>query len=80
MRPPALKNYVVDNSIVQLEAKLDPSQFLRIHRAYLVNLSSVAEICAWFGGKMVARLNDEARTDLPIARDRVRSLKDRLGL
>jgi two-component system LytT family response regulator len=74
------KNYVVDNSIVQLEAKLDPSQFLRIHRAYLVNLSAVAEICSWFGGKMVARLNDEARTDLPVARDRVRSLKERLGL
>jgi two-component system LytT family response regulator len=74
------KNFVVDNSIVQLEAKLDPSQFLRIHRAYLVNLSAVAEICSWFGGKMVARLNDDARTDLPIARDRVRSLKERLGL
>ena len=74
------RNYVVDNSIVQLEAKLDPLQFLRIHRAYLVNLSAVAEISSWFGGKMVARLNDDARTDLPIARDRVRSLKDRLGL
>jgi two-component system LytT family response regulator len=74
------KNYVVDNSIVQLEAKLDPSQFLRIHRAYLVNQSAVAEICSWFGGKMIARLNDQAHTELPIARDRVKSLKDRLGL
>ncbi len=73
------KNFVVDDSIVQLEAKLDPGQFHRIHRGYLVNLTSVAEVCSWFGGKMVARLNDAAKTELPIARDRVRSLKDRLG-
>ncbi len=73
------KNYVIDDSIVQLEAKLDPAQFQRIHRSYLVNLSAVAEICSWFGGRMIARLNDSAHTELPIARDRVRSLKERLG-
>ncbi len=73
------KNYIVDESIVQLEAKLDPAQFQRIHRAYLVNLAAVAEVCSWFGGKMVARLNDAAHSELPVARDRVRSLKERLG-
>jgi two-component system, LytTR family, response regulator len=73
------RNFVVDDSIVQLEAKLDPAQFQRIHRAFLVNLSAVAEVCSWFGGKMIARLNDAARTELPIARDRAKSLKDRLG-
>jgi two-component system LytT family response regulator len=73
------KNFVVDDSIVQLEARLDPSQFQRIHRAYLVNLSAVAEVCSWFGGRMVARLNDAAHTELPIARERVKILKERLG-
>jgi two-component system, LytTR family, response regulator len=73
------KNFVVDDSIIQLEARLDPSQFQRIHRAYLVNLSAVAEVCSWFGGRMVARLNDPAHTELPIARERVKSLKERLG-
>ena len=73
------KAHVVDDSIVQLEAKLDPAQFHRIHRSYMVNLVAVAEICSWFGGRMVARLNDTAKTELPISRDHVRSLKDRLG-
>jgi two-component system LytT family response regulator len=73
------KNYVIDDSIVQLEAKLDPAQFQRIHRSYLVNVSAVAEVCSWFGGRMMARLNDTAHTELPIARDRVRGLKERLG-
>jgi two-component system, LytTR family, response regulator len=73
------KNFVVDDSIVQLESKLDPGQFQRIHRTFLVNLSAVAEVCSWFGGKMIARLNDPAHTELPIARDRVKNLKERLG-
>jgi DNA-binding LytR/AlgR family response regulator len=73
------KNFVVDDSIIQLETKLDPTQFQRIHRAYLVNLTAVAEVCSWFGGKMIARLNDAAHTELPIARDRVKTLKERLG-
>jgi two-component system LytT family response regulator len=73
------KNFVVDDSIVQLEARLDPARFVRIHRGYLVNLAAVAEVASWFGGKMVARLNDAGKTELPIARDRLRNLKDRLG-
>jgi two-component system LytT family response regulator len=73
------KNFVVDESIVQLEARLDPAQFVRIHRGYLVNLAAVAEVVSWFHGKMVARLNDAAKTELPIARDRLRNLKERLG-
>lgn len=74
------KNFVVDDSIVQLETKLDPAQFQRIHRAYLVNLAAVAEVCSWFGGKMIARLNDSSHTELPIARDRIKTFKERLGL
>jgi len=73
------KNYVIDDSISQLEAKLDPSQFLRIHRSHLVNLAFVTEVSSWFGGKLVAKLSDAAKTELPVARDRVRMLKDKLG-
>jgi two-component system LytT family response regulator len=72
------KNFVVDDSIIQLEAKLDPAQFHRIHRGYLVNLADITEVCSWFGGKMIARLNDAGKTELPVSRDRVRSLKERL--
>ena len=39
----------------------------------------MAEVASWFGGKMVARLNDAAKTELPLARDRVKSLRERLG-
>src|SRR5262249_57046379 len=32
------KDYVIDNTISELEQKLDPSQFIRIHRATLLTV------------------------------------------
>jgi two-component system LytT family response regulator len=73
------KSYVIDSSIAELEQKLDPKKFIRIHRSTLLNLDYVHEIHSWFGGGVVVRLKDDKRTELPVARDRVRALKQRLG-
>jgi DNA-binding LytR/AlgR family response regulator len=74
----ASKDYAVDVSISELEEKLDPAVFIRIHRATLLNVHYVEEVSAWFGGGLVVRLKDGKRTELQIARDRVREVKDRL--
>lgn len=72
--------HVVDYGLADLEAKLDPARFFRIHRATLVNLAYVGEVQPWPGGRLLLRLTDERRTDLEVARDRVRPLRERLGL
>jgi DNA-binding LytR/AlgR family response regulator len=50
------KNYVVDHTVAELEAKLDPRQFVRIHRSTLVNIAWVREIDAWFGWEIAGAL------------------------
>jgi len=72
------KDYVIDATISELEAKLDPALFLRIHRATLLNLNYVEEVSSWFGGGMVVRMKDGKRTELTISRDRLREVKERL--
>jgi two-component system LytT family response regulator len=74
------KDYCIDQTIVQLEQKLDPKKFLRIHRSTMVNLDYVQELYTWFGGRMLLRLKDEKKTELQVARDRVKALKERMGL
>jgi two-component system LytT family response regulator len=76
----AERSYSVDPSITELESKLDPARFIRIHRATILNLDHLRELHTWFGGKMVARLKDPKKTELAVSRDRVRALKDRLGV
>jgi two-component system LytT family response regulator len=76
----AAKNYAVDYSIQQLEQKLDPARFVRVHRASLVNVDHVQELHSWFTGRMMVRLKDPKHTEIAVSRDRVRALKERLGI
>jgi len=76
----AERSYAVDPGITELEGKLDPARFVRIHRATILNLDHLRELHTWFGGRMVARLKDAKRTELAVSRDRVRALKERLGV
>jgi two-component system LytT family response regulator len=74
----ASKDYAVDMTISELEEKLDPAVFIRIHRATLLNLHYVEEVSSWFGGGMVVRLKDGKRKELQISRDRLKVVKARL--
>jgi len=74
------KAHAVDGSINDLEARLDPAEWLRIHRSTLLQLAFVQEVHGFFGGRLVVRLKDDRRTELQVARERVGVLKERLGM
>ena len=76
----ATAEHMLDATIVELERKLDPSKFVRIHRSTLLNLAWVSELHADFGGRLLVRLRGDKRQELVVSRDRVRPLKERLGL
>jgi two-component system LytT family response regulator len=73
------REHVVDYTIAQLETQLDARRFVRIHRATIVNVAFVQEIYPGIDGLLV-RLKDDGKTELSVARDRVRALKERLGI
>src|SRR5262249_29651438 len=73
-------SHLVDRTLGELEERLDPRQFVRIHRSAIVNLAWVAEVRPDPGGRLVVRLKDATPTELQVARDRVRAFKERLGL
>jgi two-component system LytT family response regulator len=72
--------HCIDQTIAELELRLDPARFLRIHRSALVNIDWIHEVNSWFAGKVILSLKDPQHTQIPVARDRVRSLKSRLGI
>jgi two-component system LytT family response regulator len=74
------RQHCVDRTITELEQQLDPATFLRVHRSALVNVDWIQAIDAWFAGKVVLSLKDAQHTQLPVARDRVRILKEHLGI
>jgi two-component system, LytTR family, response regulator len=74
------RRHSVDQTIAELERRLDPARFLRIHRSALVNVDWIQEVNSWFAGKVILSLKDPQHTQIPVARDRVRILKSRLGI
>jgi DNA-binding LytR/AlgR family response regulator len=74
----AERSYVVEPTIAELEQRYARAGFFRIHRATLVRLSAIAELASTGDGTRI-RLGD-GRTELAVARERARALKDRLGL
>jgi two-component system LytT family response regulator len=74
------RDYIVDQTVVELEEKLDPARFVRIHRGVILNLDHLAEVHRGFGGRLIVRLKDTGRTELTVSRDRARALKTKLGL
>jgi two-component system LytT family response regulator len=73
------RDHAIDYTLADLEERLDRRRFLRIHRATIANLSFVSELYPGVDG-MLIRLKDDRKTELSVARDRVRELKDRLGI
>ncbi len=73
------KAYCVDQAITQLEKKLDPRKFVRIHRSTLINVAWIKEVASLPGGALNVRLKDAKGTDLTVARDRAREFKARVG-
>ena len=71
--------HYVNFTLDQLEKRLDPSRFARVHRAAIVNLDHAAALRPGFAGTWRLQLKDEARTEVPVSRNRARQLKERLG-
>ena len=71
------KSYLKQQSIASVEAVLDPSRFVRIHRSAIVNLERVARIEPYGKDSRVAILHDGTR--LPVSRAGYARLMEAMG-
>jgi two-component system LytT family response regulator len=67
-----VRSHLLRQSLSQLEAQLDTRQFVRVHRAAIVNVQRVKEIGRVGLGKYCVRLHDGRQ--IPLSRDRRRAL------
>jgi two-component system LytT family response regulator len=71
------KTLLKEQTMNQMEASLDPRQFVRIHRSYLLNIDRLAKVEATDKESRVAVLRDDTR--LPISRTGYARLSALLG-
>jgi len=63
-----------------LQARLDPDVFWRVHRSHLVNINKIKEIVPWFSRNYILRMKDAKGTEIPVSRAQTKRLRDYLKL
>ena len=70
--------HVVRETMSDLESRLDPAKFLRVHRSAIVNLDQIRELQPWFRGDFRVILRDG--TELTLTKNHREKLESRLLL
>ena len=63
-----------------LQARLDPEIFWRVHRSHLVNINKIKEIVPWFSRNYILRMKDAKGTQIPVSRSQTKRLREYLKL
>jgi two-component system LytT family response regulator/two-component system response regulator LytT len=64
----------------ELQARLDPAVFWRVHRSHLVNITKIKEIVPWFSRNYLLKMKDARTTEIPVSRTQTRRLREYLQL
>ena len=64
----------------ELQARLDPDVFWRVHRSHLVNINKIKEIVPWFSRNYILRMKDAKGTEIPVSRAQTKRLREYLKL
>ena len=64
----------------ELQARLDPAVFWRVHRSHLVNINKIKEIVPWFSRNYILKMKDAKGSEIPVSRSQTRRLREYLRL
>jgi two-component system LytT family response regulator len=70
--------YLIRDRMQNLEERLDPDRFFRIHRSAIVQIDRIETLLRGAGGDYAVRLHGGVQ--LPVSRNRREELEERLGL
>jgi two-component system, LytTR family, response regulator LytT len=72
------QKYVVTESLVAFERKLQGSSIIRVHRSFLVNMNAIEELEPWFNSTYNLIMPNGEK--VPLSRTYIKELKQLLGL
>jgi two-component system LytT family response regulator/two-component system response regulator LytT len=64
----------------ELQARLDPAVFWRVHRSHLVNINRIKEIVPWFSRNYMLKMKDAKGSEIPVSRSQTKRLREYLRL
>jgi len=69
------QTYTIDSSLEDMYAQLDPAQFFRANRQFIVSHKSIKDISIWFGSKLSVNLHVIVPEKIIVSKARVPEFK-----
>jgi two-component system, LytTR family, response regulator LytT len=73
------QKYLVEYTMEEIEAMLNPNDWFRVSRQFLVSVPAVAEIHPYFNNRLKLHLNPKEPEEVTVSRERVSDFKVWLG-
>lgn len=69
------RTYLLDTTLELLENELQPKNFFRVNRKYVVHLSFIADIISYTNSRLQLKLKGMEQTEIIVSRERVKDFK-----
>jgi DNA-binding LytR/AlgR family response regulator len=69
------RKFVVDYTIEQIESLIDPAQFFRINRKYIINVEAIEDVVIYSNSRLKLIVKHFHDMDMIVAREKVQSFK-----
>ncbi|MCT4601670.1 MAG: LytTR family DNA-binding domain-containing protein [Marinifilum sp.] len=70
------KRYIIDYKMEELQDLLDPKQFYRISRSFIVNINAINDVLVHSNSRLKVVLNTDCERELIVSREKVNSFKN----
>jgi len=73
------RDYLLENTLEQLEAELDPKHFFRVSRKFIVHINTIKDIVVYSNSRLKVILPTYNDDEVVVSRERVNDFKEWLG-
>jgi DNA-binding LytR/AlgR family response regulator len=70
------RNYLLDHSLENWQEQLDPEQFFRVNRTYIVHINAIKDIIAYSNSRLKLMLHSYNEQEIIVSRERVKDFKN----
>lgn len=70
------RNYLIDNSLEYWQDELDPEQFFRVNRTFIVHINAIKDIIAYTNSRLKLVLQSFNDQEIIVSRERVKDFKN----
>ncbi len=70
------RNYLIDNSLEFWQNELNPTQFFRVNRSFIINVNAIKDIVSYSNSRLKLILKSFDEQEIIVSRERVKEFKD----